>query len=29
MAFMGAGAVIVRNVQDSGTYIDVPARKMK
>lgn len=26
---IGAGAVVVRNIQDSGTYIGVPARKMK
>lgn len=26
---IGAGAVVARNIQDSGTYIGVPARKMK
>lgn len=29
MSTIGAGAVVVRNIQDSGTYIGVPARKMK
>lgn len=26
---IGAGAAVVRNIQDSGTYVGVPARKMK
>ena len=26
---IGAGAIIVRNIEDSGTYVGVPARKIK
>ena len=29
MSTIGAGAVVVRNIQNSGTYIGVPARKIK
>ena len=29
MSTIGAGAVVVRNIQDSGTYIGIPARKLK